>query len=97
MEHRSPPDISEFNSLKEQSRGYARPIGDYKPEEVSQDHLGNLEKMLEMLIQRRRILAQEAVTYQMTFMGRSYDIAKIQPIIETVQAAIAHERALKNG
>lgn len=94
--HKSPPEIGEYNSLKEQS-GYARPIEEFGKAELSEDHLGNLERMLGMLIQRRRYLAQEAIAYQMTFMGRSYDIAKIQPIIEAMQAAIAHEKMLASA
>ncbi|TPI57363.1 hypothetical protein FJ420_28375 [Mesorhizobium sp. B3-1-3] len=96
MQHKNPPDISEFNSLREQS-GYARPVDEFGAQEVSEDHLDNLKKMLDMLIKRRRILAQEAVTYQMTYMGRSYDIAKIQPIIDAIEVAIAHEQKLKAG
>lgn len=95
--HKTPPDIQVFNSLTEASpTGYARPIEEFGELEVSHDHLGNLEKMLHMLIDKRRMLAQDAVAYQMTFTGRSYDIAKLQPIIEAVQRAIDHEKQLKD-
>jgi hypothetical protein len=93
MMHRRPPDLNEFNPLKEQS-GYARSISEFGETEVSDDHIGNLEKMITMLVHRRRFLAQEAMAYNMTFLGRSYDIAKIQPIIEAMEAALAHERSL---
>ncbi len=93
--HKTPPDISVFNSLTEQSpTGYARPIEEFGEVEVSQDHVANLRRMLDMLIGKRRALAQDAMAYQMTFTGRCYDIAKLQPMIEALERAIQHEGKL---
>lgn len=56
------------------------------------DHVGNLETMLRNLIQKRRNLAQDAIAYPIAFIGRGLDIAKLQPVIEAVERAIADEK-----
>lgn len=56
------------------------------------DHLGNMETMLGNLVQKRRNLAQDAVSYPIAFMGRALDIARLQPVIEAVERAIEDEK-----
>ena len=55
------------------------------------DHLGNLRTLLDMLIQKRRNNAQDAITYPIAFMGRCLDISRLQPVIEALERAIADE------
>jgi len=82
--------IQQFDVLNDMS-GYARPTKDFGEAEVSNDHVANLEKILEMLITRRRYLAQDAIVYPAAYGGRSQDIARMQPVIEAMRAAIADE------
>jgi hypothetical protein len=93
--HKPPPDYTEFSSLTETNpTGYAKPIDEFDEVELSFDHSGNLTRLRDMLVQRRRHLAQDVVAYPMTFTGRAYDIAKLQPIIEAVERAIEHEASM---
>jgi hypothetical protein len=56
------------------------------------DHVSNLEILLNNLLQKRRNLAQDAISYPIAFMGRAIDISRLQPIIEAVESAIADEK-----
>ena len=51
--------------------------------------------MLGNLIQKRRNLAQDAVNYPIAFLGRSMDIARLQPIIDAIEKAIDDEKRRK--
>jgi len=93
--HKPSPQPQIFNSLTEASpTGYARPVEEFDPEDVSQDHYGNLQALLEMLLDKRRSLVQDVMLYRMTYAGRAQDIAKIQPVIEAVERAMEHEKRL---
>jgi hypothetical protein len=50
-----------------------------------------------MLIEKRRYLAQDAMTYPVVFLGRSQDIANVQELIRALDSAIDHERMAKDS
>jgi len=50
-----------------------------------------------MLIEKRRYLAQDAMTYPVTFLGRAQDIANVQELIRTLDSAIHHERMTQDA
>ena len=56
------------------------------------DHVANLTSLLENMVTKRRALAQDAIAYPIAYAGRSIDIAKIQPVIEALERALADER-----
>lgn len=93
--HKPPPDYRVFSSLTESDpTGYARPIGEFDETELSHDHVGNLRRLRDMLVERRRHLVQDVIAYPMTYAGRAHDISKLQPMIEAVERALEHELAL---
>jgi hypothetical protein len=87
------PSASEFDTLEDTS-SFARPTDDFGESQVSQDHVANLEHLHEMLVRKRRYLAQDVITYPVVFLGRAQDINNLQGLIDSVEKALAHERAL---
>ena len=86
-----PPSPDTFDTLGD-TAGYARPADDFGEAAAHADHAGNLSKLRDMLIAKRRYLAQDAMTYPVVFIARAQDIAAIQPLIAALDEAIAHER-----
>ncbi|WP_164093834.1 hypothetical protein, partial [Stenotrophomonas maltophilia] len=74
--------------------GYARPADDFGDAQAAGDPIANLIKLRGMLIDKRRYLVQDAMTYPVVFVGRSQDVAEIQTLIKALDEAIAHERAM---
>ncbi|CAM3738322.1 hypothetical protein [Paracoccus yeei] len=58
------------------------------------DHVANLQFLRDQLLRKRRFLAQDAVTYPITYMGRALDVARLQPVIDMLDRAIEEERGL---
>lgn len=87
------PSATEFDTLEDTS-GFARPIDDFGETEISQNHVGNLEHLHEMLIRKRRYLAQDVLAYPPVFLGRAQDIHRIQKLIEALDRALEHEKSL---
>lgn len=90
------PDHSAFDTLEDTS-GYARPTELRDGSDISDDHIGNLERMREMLTRKRRYLAQDVMTYPAVFVGRAQDIAALQKLIDALDAALSDERSLQAG
>jgi hypothetical protein len=88
---KSPPAPEQYDTLGDTS-GYARPTDDFGPQEISGNPLENLLKLRQMLIEKRRYLAQDAMTYPVMFLGRAQDIANVQELIRAIDSAIHHER-----
>ena len=86
-------DAAAFDTLEDTS-GFARPIDDFGAAEISQDHAANLEHLHEMLVRKRRYLAQDVLAYPPVFLGRAQDIHRIQDLIEAVERAVAHEKSM---
>lgn len=93
---KAPPPPEQYDTLSDTS-GYARPTDDFGEADVSHDPLGNLIRLRRMLIDKRRYLAQDAMTYPVVFIGRAQDIAEIQTLIAALDVAIAHERAMADA
>ena len=87
------PSASAFDTLEDTS-GYARPSDDFESAELSFDHVANLDHLREMLIRKRRYLAQDVIAYPAVFLGRAQDIANLQRLLSAVEEAIAHETSL---
>lgn len=87
-------DIGAFNSLHDTS-AYARPIEDFGETEVSQDHLDNLLVLEQMIITKRRYLAQDVRAYPVVYQARLMDIAKSQSHLNLLRQAIEEERHLR--
>lgn len=90
---KAPPSPDTYDTLSDTS-AYARPVDDFGDPTVTNDPVGNLKKLRQMMIDKRRYLAQDAITYPVMFIGRAQDIAEAQKLIEALEAAIAHESAL---
>ncbi len=93
---KSPPPPEQYDTLGDTS-GYARPTDDFGPQEISNDPLGNLVRLRKMLIDKRRYLAQDAITYPVVYLGRSQDIADLQKLIQALDEAIDHERTIQDA
>jgi hypothetical protein len=93
---KAPPAPEQYDTLGDTS-GYARPTDDFGPQEISGNPLGNLIRLRQMLIEKRRYLAQDAMTYPVVFVGRSQDIAQVQELIEALDKAIDHERMMQDA
>jgi hypothetical protein len=96
MMFKAPPAPEQYDTLGDTS-GYARPTDDFGPQEISDNPLGNLTRLRQMLIEKRRYLAQDAMTYPVVFLGRSQDIANVQELIRALESAIDHERMAKDS
>lgn len=83
----------DFDILQHQEE-YAKASGN--PDATSQDfdYVGELESLREMLIRKRRYLVHDVAAYPIAYMGRALDIARLQPVIDQIEAAIEHERKL---
>ena len=90
---KSPPPPDQYDTLGDTS-GYARPTDDFGPQEVRGDPLQHLLKLRQMLIDKRRYLAQDAMTYPVMFLGRAQDIANVQELIGALDTAIGQERSM---
>ena len=88
---KAPPAPEKYDTLADTS-GYARPTDDFGPQEISSDPLGNLLKLRRMLVDKRRYLAQDVMTYPVVFLGRAQDIASVQELIRALDEAIGQER-----
>jgi hypothetical protein len=93
---KSPPAPEQYDTLGD-TAGYARPTDDFGPQEIAGDPLQNLLKLRQMLIDKRRYLAQDAMTYPVVYLGRSQDIADLQRLLGAVEAAIDHERTIQDA
>src|SRR5690348_15783309 len=83
----------DFDVLAHQEE-YAKLSSDPNAENASFDNIGNLLKLRDMLLRKRRFLANDAVVYPITYMGRALDLARIQPLIDNIDAVIEHEKRL---
>ena len=90
-----PPAPEQYDTLADTS-GYARPTDDFGEATIG-DPVENLEKLRQMLIDKRRYLAQDVMTYPVVFLGRAQDIADVQSLLNSLEQAIAHERALRSS
>lgn len=90
---KAPPSPDQYNTLTDTS-AYARPVDDFGDPRVTNDPVGNLKQLRQMMIDKRRYLAQDAITYPVMFIGRAQDIAEAQSLIDALEQAIAHEEGL---
>lgn len=90
-----PPAPEQYDTLGDTS-GYARPTDDFGEATVG-DPLENLQKLRQMLIDKRRYLAQDAMTYPVVFLGRAQDIADVQVLLNSLDQAIAQEQAARSS
>lgn len=86
-------DAASFDTLEDTS-GYARPVEDFGPQEISLNHLANLKHLEGMLIKKRRYLAQDVMAYPVVFQTRAMDISKIQVLLTGLREAMEEERIL---
>jgi hypothetical protein len=93
---KSPPSPEQYDTLGD-TAGYARPTDDFGPQEISGDPLGNLLKLRQMLIDKRRYLAQDAMTYPVVYLGRAQDIADVQELLRALDLAIDNERMIQDA
>ena len=93
MMFKKPPAPEQYDTLADTS-GYARPTDDFGAATVG-DPLENLLKLRKMLIDKRRYLAQDAMTYPVVFLGRAQDIADVQRLLDSLDIAIAQEQSVK--
>ncbi|MBN9279087.1 MAG: hypothetical protein J0I57_15855 [Hyphomicrobium sp.] len=93
---KAPPRPEDYDTLSDAS-GYARPTDDFGETAAAIDPIGNLLKLRKMLIDKRRYLAQDAITYPVTFVGRAQDIAELQKLIDQLDVAIDHERSIQDA
>jgi hypothetical protein len=93
---KAPPAPEKYDTLGDTS-GYARPTDDFGPQEISHDPLANLIKLRQMLIDKRRYLAQDVMTYPVVFLGRAQDIAQVQELIRAIDCAINQERMAQDA
>jgi hypothetical protein len=96
MMFKAPPSPDQYDTLGD-TAAYARPTDDFGPEEAAGDPLANLLKLRQMLIQKRRYLAQDAITYPVAYLGRTQDIADLQELLRALDQAIDHERMLQDA
>lgn len=92
---KAPPPPEKYDTLSDTS-AYARPVDDFGDPSVTNDPVGNLKKLRRMMIDKRRYLAQDAMTYPVMFIGRAQDIAEAQKLIAALDEAIADEERLAN-
>ena len=90
---KTPPPANAYDTLGD-TAGYARPTDDFGPQGASGDPIANLEKLRKMLIEKRRYLAQDAMTYPVVYLGRAQDIAALQHLIAALDTAIAQEKMI---
>lgn len=93
---KAPPSPDRYNTLQD-TAGYARPTDDFGAHEVSGDHLQNLLNLRSMLIDKRRFMAQDAMTYPVVYLARAQDIANLQQLMAALDEAIDQERTLKDS
>ncbi len=96
MNLKAPPSPDQYDTLGD-TAGYARPSDDFGPTQTDGDPLENLLKLQQMLIAKRRNLAQDAMTYPVVYLGRAQDIHELQKLLVSLEQAITHERALREG
>lgn len=89
-----PPSLENFDTLRD-TASYARPIDDFGADELTGTPLEHLLKLRGMLIDKRRYLAQDAMVYPVTYLGRAQDIAELQKLLQAVNDAIEHEKELE--
>ena len=89
-----PPAPEQYDTLADTS-GYARPTDDFGEVTIG-DPLENLQKLRQMLVDKRRYLAQDAMIYPVVFLGRAQDIADVQNLLNSLEQAIAHEQVLRS-
>lgn len=89
-----PPPPEAYDTLQDTSAA-ARPVDDFGETPPLRDPIDNLVQLHDMLIEKRRFLAQDAFTYPVLFLGRAQDIADLQKLLNALEEAIGHERALQ--
>lgn len=87
-----PPPPEQYDTLSD-TAPTARPAEDFGAAPMASDPIENLAKLRQMLIEKRRYLAQDAMAYPVVFLGRSQDIAELQKLINALSEAIEQERA----
>lgn len=93
---KAPPSPDKYNTLQDTS-GYARPADDFGEHVAAGDPLENLLHLKKMLIDKRRFMAQDVITYPVVYMARAQDIANLQQLMTALDQAIAHEHALRDA
>lgn len=88
-----PPSLEQYDTLGD-TAAYARPVDDFGAEELSGTPLEHLVKLRKMLIDKRRYLAQDAMVYPVTYLGRAQDISELQKLLHALDEAIEHEKEL---
>jgi hypothetical protein len=91
-----PPSPEQYDTLGD-TAAYARPVEDFGAEELTGTPLEHLVKLRKMLIDKRRYLAQDAMVYPVTYLGRAQDIAELQELLHALDEAIEHENELASG
>lgn len=93
---KAPPSPDKYDTLQD-TAGYARPADDFGKHVPAGDHLENLLKLKNMLIDKRRFMAQDVITYPVVYLARAQDIADLQRLMAALDVAIAHEHALRDA
>lgn len=93
---KAPPSPDKYDTLQD-TAGYARPADDFGEHTPAGDPLENLLRLKKMLIDKRRFMAQDVITYPVVYLARAQDIANLQQLIAALDIAIAHELSLRNA
>lgn len=93
---KAPPSPDQYDTLQD-TAGYARPADDFGEHVPAGDHLQNLLHLKKMLIDKRRFMAQDVITYPVVYLARAQDIANLQDLMAALDVAIAHELSLRNS
>ena len=93
---KSPPPPEQYDTLGDTASD-ARPTDDFGTPVADGDPIENLLKLRWMLIEKRRNLAQDAMSYPVVYLGRSQDIAELQKLLHALDEAVNHERAMRDA
>lgn len=91
---KAPPSLDKYDTLQD-TAGYARPADDFGEHVPAGDHLENLLHLKKMLIDKRRFMAQDVITYPVVYLARAQDIANLQGLLAALDVAITHELSLR--
>lgn len=92
---KAPPSPDKYDTLQD-TAGYARPADDFGQHVPAGDHLQNLLHLKRMLIDKRRFMAQDVITYPVVYLARAQDIANLQELMAALDVAITHELSLRD-
>lgn len=92
---KAPPSPDKYDTLQD-TAGYARPADDFGQHVPAGDHLQNLLHLKRMLIDKRRFMAQDVITYPVVYLARAQDIANLQELMAALEVAITHELSLRD-